>query len=265
MIRTFFFPALSFVLCVAASPSLRAAAPLSPSSDEIRARMEESLTRQRQSVATMAASVAVQQRSFTRQRTASLPDDFFRPDRWRQTQPAREPAGCESLPSEQVDSLIDSAAKASSVAPELIRGVMRQESAFRPCAVSSKGAVGLMQLEPSTAADLGVKNLFDPQDNILGGARLLRQLLNRYDGDLPMTLSAYNAGAGRVDAAMGVPMIPETMDYVKKILEKLPSASPLKQALEKSRLTPLDTSGTQFDLDSAPATSFWLIGSDSGR
>jgi len=148
---------------------------------------------------------------------------------------------------------------------------MQQESAFRPCAVSPKGAMGLMQLEPGTAADLGVKNPFDPADNVLGGARLLRQLLNRYDGDLSMTLSAYNAGSGRVDAAMGVPAIPETIDYVKRILDKLPAASPLRQALPKSRfaLIPAEPLGapldSQFDLESAPATNFWLVGNDGGK
>jgi soluble lytic murein transglycosylase-like protein len=227
--------------------------------------------RQRRSIESMADSLANQQRSLTRQRGASLAADFFRPVPWRPSQPMTTPSGCGSLPTPFIDSLIDSAAKTSSVAPELIRGVMQQESAFRPCAVSPKGAVGLMQLEPATAADLGVKNIFDPTENVMGGARLLRQLLNRYDGDLSMTLGAYNAGAGRVDAAMGVPAIPETMDYVKKILEKLPAASPLRQGLTKSRfaLIPAEPLGapvdSQFDLDSAPATNFSLIGNDGGK
>jgi soluble lytic murein transglycosylase-like protein len=235
--------------------------------------MAQSLSHQRQSrsVESMADSLANQQRSLTKQRGASLAADFFRPAPWRAMRPAPVPSGCDTLPPEFIDSLIDSASKTSSVAPELIRGVMQQESAFRPCAVSPKGAMGLMQLEPGTAADLGVKNPFDPTDNVLGGARLLRQLLNRYDGDLSLTLSAYNAGAGRVDAAMGIPAIPETIDYVKRILEKLPAASPLRQALPKSRFAlipaeplaaPVDS---QFYLDNAPATSFWLMGNEGGK
>jgi len=278
---------LAFVIYALASAPLAAAPAVSRSPEQIQARMEQSIERQRRSVdnmaeslshqrqrrsiESMADSLANQQRSLTKQRGASLAADFFRPEPWQTAQPVGVPSGCDSLPAPFIDSLIDSAAKTSSVAPELIRGVMQQESAFRPCAVSPKGAVGLMQLEPATAADLGVKNLFDPTDNVMGGARLLRQLLNRYDGDLPMTLGAYNAGAGRVDAAMGVPAIPETVDYVKRILDKLPAASPLRQALPKTRFalipagllgTPLDS---QFDPESAPATNFWLMGSDGGK
>jgi len=279
------FLTLAFVICALAGGSLKAASTLTP--EEIQNRMEQSLQRQRRSVdnmaeslshqrqrrsvESMADSLANQQRSLTKQRGASLAADFFRPAVWRVEQPVASPSGCDSLPSQFIDSLIDSASKTSSVAPELIRGVMQQESAFRPCAVSPKGAMGLMQLEPGTAADLGVKNPFDPADNVLGGARLLRQLLNRYDGDLSMTLSAYNAGSGRVDAAMGVPAIPETIDYVKRILDKLPAASPLRQALPKSRfaLIPAEPLGapldSQFDLESAPATNFWLVGNDGGK
>lgn len=279
------FLTLAFVICALAGGSLKAASTLTP--EEIQNRMEQSLQRQRRSVdnmaeslshqrqrrsvESMADSLANQQRSLTKQRGASLAADFFRPAPWVPAQPALAPSGCDSLPSQFIDSLIDSASKTSSVAPELIRGVMQQESAFRPCAVSPKGAMGLMQLEPGTASDLGVKNPFDPADNVLGGARLLRQLLDRYAGDLPMTLGAYNAGSGRVDAAMGVPAIPETIDYVKRILDKLPAASPLRQALPKSRfaLIPAEPLGapldSQFDLESAPATNFWLVGNDGGK
>jgi soluble lytic murein transglycosylase-like protein len=280
-------PALTFAICALAVGSLRAAPALTPTPEVIRGRMEQSLDRQRRSVdnmaqslshqrqrrsiESMADSLANQQRALTKQRGASLAADFFRPVPWRVAQPAPVPSGCDSLSSEFIDSLIDSASKTSSVAPELIRGVMQQESAFRPCAVSPKGAMGLMQLEPATAADLGVKNPFDPADNVQGGARLLRQLLNRYDGDLSLTLGAYNAGPGRVDAAMGVPAIPETIDYVKRILDKLPAGSPLQQALPKSRfaLIPAEPLGTpvdsQFYLDSAPATNFWLMGNEEGK
>jgi soluble lytic murein transglycosylase-like protein len=264
---------------------VKAASTLTP--EEIQDRMQQSLQRQqrsvdnmaeslahqrqRRSVESMADSLANQQRSLTKQRGASLAADFFRPAPWVPAQSAPVPSGCDSLPSQFIDSLIDSASKTSSVAPELIRGVMQQESAFRPCAVSSKGAMGLMQLEPATASDLGVKNPFDPTDNVLGGARLLRQLLDRYQGDLPMTLGAYNAGSGRVDAAMGVPAIPETMDYVKRILDKLPAASPLRQALPKSQfaLIPAEPMAaplnSQFDPESAPATNFWLVDNDEGK
>src|SRR3569623_2828273 len=180
MNRPCIFP-LAFVVCALACGSLKAASTLTP--EEIRDRMEQSLQRQQRSVANMAESLshqrqrrsvesmadslANQQRSLTKQRGASLAADFFRPAPWRAAQPVALPSGCDSLPSQFIDSLLASASKTSSVAPELIRGVMQQESAFRPCAVSSKGAMGLMQLEPGTAADLGVKNPFAPTDTVI--------------------------------------------------------------------------------------------------
>jgi soluble lytic murein transglycosylase-like protein len=78
--------------------------------------------------------------------------------------------------------------------------------------------MGLMQLMETTASDLGVRNAFDPRENVTAGARLMRQLINLYDGDLTLALSAYNAGSGRVDPSFGIPAIPETMDYVNKVL-----------------------------------------------
>ena len=108
------------------------------------------------------------------------------------------------------------------VSPDLLRSVMKQESGFRPCAVSSKGAMGLMQLMPATAEQLGVLDPFDPISNLDGGARFLKQLLGRYGGDVPKALGAYNAGPARVDATGAVPAIPETVDYVRQILSALP-------------------------------------------
>ena len=99
----------------------------------------------------------------------------------------------------------------------MLINVMRQESGFRPCAVSEKGAIGLMQLMPATAEQLGVKDSFDPMENVDAGARFLRQLLTRYDGDVLKAVSAYNAGPARVDAVDGIPQIPETIDYIKRI------------------------------------------------
>ena len=136
--------------------------------------------------------------------------------------PSAQVPECEPLPAAQVDALVDSAAARESLDGDLIRGVIRQESAFRPCAVSSKGAVGLMQLMPETALQFGVMNPFDPIQNVDGGAKLLKQLLVRYGGDLSKTLGAYNAGPARVDAVDGVPKIPETQDYIQQILSMLP-------------------------------------------
>ena len=125
---------------------------------------------------------------------------------------------CDPLPADQVTSLVDDAADRQSLDRDLLRNVMRQESGFKPCAVSPKGAQGLMQLMPATAWQFGVMDPFDPVQNVDGGAKLLKQLLNRYDGDLGKALGAYNAGPARVDAVNAIPQIPETQDYVKQIL-----------------------------------------------
>jgi soluble lytic murein transglycosylase-like protein len=120
-----------------------------------------------------------------------------------------------------VTPIIEGAAKAHELRPELLRAVIQQESAFRPCAVSSQGAQGLMQLMPDTVGRFGVKDAFDPQQNIEAGAKFLKQLIDKYKGDLAQALGAYNAGPETVDQAGGVPQIRETQDYVKAILEKV--------------------------------------------
>jgi soluble lytic murein transglycosylase-like protein len=129
---------------------------------------------------------------------------------------------CDPLPAPEVDSLVGVAAQRDGVSPDLLRGVMKQESGFRPCAVSSKGAMGLMQLMPGTAEQFGLSDPFDAASNVDAGARFLKQLLTKYSGDLPKTLGAYNAGPAKVDAAGAVPAIPETMEYVRLILSALP-------------------------------------------
>lgn len=103
------------------------------------------------------------------------------------------------------------------VDPHLARAVMRCESGGNPNAVSSAGAIGLMQLMPGTAKGLGVDPK-DPERNLEGGIKYLAQLADKYDGDYVRTLAAYNAGSGRVDAHDGVPPFPETQRYVKNVL-----------------------------------------------
>jgi len=101
--------------------------------------------------------------------------------------------------------------------PDLLRAVIRTESDFRQDVVSHKGAVGLMQLTPDTAATLRVADVYDPLQNIRGGAKQLRHLLNLYEGDLPLALAAYNAGVHRVKGGK-IPRIRETRSYVRKVL-----------------------------------------------
>jgi len=116
------------------------------------------------------------------------------------------------------DRLIDAAALANDVDPRLVKSVMLVESGFNPNAVSKKGARGLMQLMPETAAEVGVRDLHDPAQNIAGGVRYLSQLLLNYRGDLAKSLAAYNAGAAAVDRYDGVPPYDETRLYVRKTL-----------------------------------------------
>jgi soluble lytic murein transglycosylase-like protein len=131
---------------------------------------------------------------------------------------------CPPLAEEEADDLIGAAASRQALSPALLRSVIKQESAFRPCAVSIKGAQGLMQLMPATAEKLGVTDPFDPRQNVEGGAAFLRQLLNHYGGDLKLALGAYNAGPGRVEASGDVPNISETQNYVSSILDDLGAA-----------------------------------------
>lgn len=104
------------------------------------------------------------------------------------------------------------------VPDQLVTAVIRAESGFNPRAVSRKGAQGLMQLMPSTASTLGVRNSFDPRENIHGGVRHLRGLIDRFPGNLPLAIAAYNAGEKAVLTYGGIPPYPETQDYVGKVL-----------------------------------------------
>ena len=112
---------------------------------------------------------------------------------------------------------IADAAKTHGVDPRLVAAVARRESALNPAAVSPVGACGLMQLMPATARFLGVSNVFDVRENVSGGARYLRTLLDTFNGDLDLTLAAYNAGPGAVQRYNGVPPYAETRAYVRAV------------------------------------------------
>ncbi len=145
------------------------------------------------------------------------------------------------------------------VDPALVHAVIDAESAFNPWAVSRKGAQGLMQLMPRTASALGVRDSFNPRDNIEGGVRHLRYLLDRFPGNVSFALAAYNAGEGTVDYYGGIPPYPETQQYVQKILQRggvgaaeavLPVAAP-DQVIYRSE----DADGTVIFSNIPPTTA----------
>ena len=125
-----------------------------------------------------------------------------------------------------IATLAAEAARRHSLDPALVAAVVAVESGFRPDAVSPKGAQGLMQLMPATARSLGVKDSLDPADNLDGGARHLRTLIDRYQGDVKRALAAYNAGEGAVARHGGVPPYPETVAYVRKVLQRAKAEPP---------------------------------------
>ena len=120
-----------------------------------------------------------------------------------------------------IDQIVNNASKQNGIDPNLVFSVMRQESGFHSGAVSPKGARGLMQLIPSTAARFGVKNIFDPKENIEGGTKYLRFLLDTFNGDVELALAGYNAGEGAVMRyGNRIPPYAETQNYVKSIVSK---------------------------------------------
>jgi soluble lytic murein transglycosylase-like protein len=130
------------------------------------------------------------------------------------------------ITSESVDSAIESAASRHGVDPNLVRAIIKVESNFNPHAVSRKGALGLMQLMPRTAQSMNVSNAFDPNQNVDAGVRHLKSLLDTYNGNLELSLAAYNAGSAAVERNKGVPPYRETRDYVRKITGLYMSGSP---------------------------------------
>lgn len=116
--------------------------------------------------------------------------------------------------------IVEEKARQHNIDPELVKAVIKAESNWNPSAVSPKGAQGLMQLMPSTAFDMGVVNPFNPEENIEGGTKYLKFLLEKFNGNLILALAAYNAGPQRVEKINSVPSIPETREYVRRVINQ---------------------------------------------
>lgn len=163
------------------------------------------------------AAAAIQRQSVERQAEAT----GVRLIPWDDDQQPDIEADCDRMSEAAVAPILDRAAKAEGLDRNLLRAVIQQESGFHACAVSSAGAQGLMQLMPATAGQFAVRDPFDPAENVAAGAKYLKQLLDRYRGDLFLALSAYNAGPTAVDESGGIPPFSETLGYVGAILERL--------------------------------------------
>jgi soluble lytic murein transglycosylase len=148
-------------------------------------------------------------------------------------EPAKKPDAPAPAPPANLDEAVEQVASQHALPAKLIHSVIKVESNYNPNAVSSKGAMGLMQLIPSTARRFGVSDVFDPIENLKGGARYLRYLYDLYDGDYHLALAAYNAGEGAVARYGGVPPYAETRNYlvlVKRALEKGGAGAPVAKA-----------------------------------
>jgi soluble lytic murein transglycosylase-like protein len=147
-------------------------------------------------------------------------ENVVRPHVVNGAEPAVEPAPIPTGINEAVERI----ASEQSLPPQLIHSVIKVESNYNPYAISNKGALGLMQLIPDTARRFGVSNTFNPVDNIQGGAKYLRYLLDLYGGSYPLALAAYNAGEAAVAKYGGIPPYAETQNYVIQVRKQLEAA-----------------------------------------
>jgi soluble lytic murein transglycosylase-like protein len=212
---------LAIWLAMAAAAAGQTSNPAAPAT-------EDPIARQR-------AAIEVQRASVKRQlRSAPQPTAEFFTVPWTEplielpsVEPIAEVADCDPVPENQIGPMVKEASQREGLTPDLLRAVIDRESSYRPCAVSSSGAEGLMQLMPETAAGLGVEDPFDPRQNVDAGAKYLKQMLERYGGDLMLALAAYNAGPVRADSAGATPLPPQTTSYVSAIMQKIaPPAIP---------------------------------------
>lgn len=131
----------------------------------------------------------------------------------------RKPKPKDNTPSDRYDNYISEASKVHGVSVPLLKAMMKVESDFNPMAVSRKGAMGLMQIMPQNYELLQIKDPFNPRESIMGGAKYISQLLNRFDGNMKLALAAYNAGPETVERSGDIPSIRETKNYVNKIMK----------------------------------------------
>lgn len=181
-----------------------------------RLKMEESIQKQRESVRRQAQSIHLYD---TESNTIFFSNPWPRPP--APPEMAMIEPVCDPVPNSALTPLVASAAEKNGLSDQLIQTVIRKESAGYPCALSTAGAMGLMQLMPETAETLGVTDPWNPKQNIDAGAQFLKSMLERYGGDLSLALAAYNAGPKNVDRYGGVPPFPETRNYVQGILKIL--------------------------------------------
>lgn len=172
-----------------------------------------------------------------------------------------DPAPLTTAVSEATDlvSLVDSIAAEQGVEESLVHSVIRAESNYNPYAVSAKGALGIMQLIPATARRFGVSDLFDPRENIRGGVKYLKFLLDYYQGDYPKAIAAYNAGEAAVDKYQGIPPYPETRNYVYQVARNLKDARQKRAASSSSTALKTANATTSAETRVPPETS---VGTD---
>jgi len=155
--------------------------------------------------------------------------------------PAPQPAPAEAgQKSAKFDPIIEKYAADYQLDASLIRSIIAQESGFNPKAVSPKGARGLMQLMPATAARLGIKNTFDPEQNIHGGVKHFRFLMDNFNNDIELSLAAYNAGENLVQRLGRIPAIKETQEYVQSVTKRYGKTEPDLQLQEQPEYWPID-------------------------
>src|SRR5215471_14518328 len=176
----------------------------------------ESVVRADQRTGKLVRSVVVTPKPVMEQRVDSV---VVQPRTVSPVEPGQEPA--QRPADNSVDAAVERIAAEQSLSPELLHSVIKVESNYNPYAVSSKGALGIMQLIPSTARRFGVSDVFNPVDNIQGGAKYLKYLLDLYHNDYALALAAYNAGEGAVAKYGTVPPYPETQNYLHQVADQL--------------------------------------------